>query len=126
MQIASSFLPAKTNTSNRKDDNVLKFFLMILTKEQVNYLGACAKNFAHAHSLYTLITDRLTITPYMYGEEIDDYVGWAYVNNLVPGDYATIETEYDKNCSNEAWYKTLQEEDVIKCLALAIRRDRFA
>jgi hypothetical protein len=62
----------------------------------------------------------------MYGEEIDDYVRWAYNNNLVQGDYATIETEYDKNYSNEAWYKTLQEEDVIKCLALAIRRDRFA
>jgi hypothetical protein len=98
---------------------------MLLTNEQINWLTERAKIFASVEKLYSIQVKPLTMMPYIYFEEIEDYMKWMYANELVVTDYSTIEKDYKNNYANNGWYKTLSEEDVIKCLALAIRRDRF-
>ncbi|MEP6512629.1 MAG: DUF6508 domain-containing protein [Parafilimonas sp.] len=98
---------------------------MLLTKEQINYLLQTAKIFADASQLYTIQTESLTMMPYIYGKEINDYIKWMYENELVVQGYSTIEKNYLDNYTNDTWYANLTEKEVIKCLAFAIRRDRF-
>lgn len=96
-----------------------------MTKQQAEQLIAFKEKFSKADPLYT-ISNEFLLTPYNYGEEIDNFIQFCYDNNLINANYYSIEKELIANRMDAEWYLQLSEEDVIQCLGYLIRGDRFS
>ena len=95
-----------------------------MTKEQAEHLVAFEEKFSKANPLFSMSAE-LTLTPYNYGDEINDFIQFCYDNKLVTADYSSIGKELIANRTKTAWYGELTEEKVIQCLSYLIRSDRF-
>jgi hypothetical protein len=96
-----------------------------MTLEQANELTNFIERFSTSKELYTIQTEPLTMMPYAYGEEIDDFVAFCYKNQLVLPDYNEITAELTKYNTNKGWLKTLSLHQLLQCLSFFIRQDRF-
>lgn len=96
----------------------------MLTVNQIDYLKQRLEIFNHAESLYTIDMKSL-FAPYIYGIEISDYITWMYNEELVTPDCYDIKNDFIDNYVNDEWYKTLLQKQIIQCLAVIIRQDRF-
>jgi hypothetical protein len=95
-----------------------------MTKEQAKQLIAFEQKFKDTDRLYSMSTE-LTFAPFIYGDEINDFIQFCYDNNLVPANYQLIEEELIGNRTKAEWFTGLSEEEVIQCIAYFIRGDRF-
>ena len=97
----------------------------MLSVKQINYLKRRLEIFNNTETLYTIDFKKSFLAPYFYGKEIDDYVNWMYKEKLVlPGCYE-IEEDFHANYTNDEWYKKLSQKQIIQCLGIIIRQDRF-
>ena len=96
-----------------------------MTKEQAEQFVAFETKFKEANPLFR-ISETLSMTPYLYGDEISDFIQFCYDNNLVKQDYYLIEKEWRKNKTKAAWFAGLTEEKLVQCIGYIIRGDRFS
>ncbi len=92
--------------------------------EQIIYLRQRVKIFNHAESLYTMDT-KFSLTPHIYGKEINDYIEWMYNEELVIPECYEMKDDFADNYTNDEWYKMLSQKQIIQCLGVIIRQDRF-
>lgn len=96
-----------------------------MTKEQAEQLIAFADKFSKADPLFT-ISSEFSLTPYNYGEEINNFIQFCYDNDLVKANFHSIEKELIANRTKAEWYTQLSEEKVIQSLGYFIHGDRFS
>jgi hypothetical protein len=96
-----------------------------MNKEHAIHLTSFIKRFEEEKPLYTIQTEPLTMTPHNYGNAIDDFLHYFLKNNLTRTDYFDIEEQFRNNYENATWLNGLDEQKVMQCISLIIRRERF-
>jgi hypothetical protein len=96
-----------------------------MNKEQAIQFTSFIKRFEEEKPLYTIQTQPFTIMPYVYGEAIDDFLAYIRNNTLISPDCYDIEKQFAKNYKKAKWLNNLNEQQVMQCISLIIRREKF-
>lgn len=96
----------------------------MVTNEQITYLKQRVQIFNQAESLFKIDMKSL-MAPHIYGIQISDYIAWMYDRALVKPDCYEIKNDFIANYKNDVWYKNLSHKQIIQCLGIIIRQDRF-
>jgi hypothetical protein len=96
----------------------------MLTVKQIDYLKQRLEIFNQAESLYTMDM-KFLLTPHTYGIEVSAYITWMLDEELVTPDCYEMKDDFIDNYTNDEWYEMLSQKQIIQCLAVIIRQDRF-
>jgi hypothetical protein len=96
-----------------------------MNKEHAIQLTSFIKRFEEEKPLYTIQTQPLTMMPHNYGAAITDFLDYFFANKLTHPDYYDIEEQFQKKYKTANWLHNLNEQQVMQCISLIIRREKF-
>jgi hypothetical protein len=95
-----------------------------MDRETAAQLVRFITRFENEQPLYEL-SEKVTMMPYNYKAAISDFIDYSSVQQLIKPDCYTIIDELFLNINNVAWFQNLTESEVVNCIAVIIRQDRF-
>ncbi len=96
-----------------------------MNKEHALQLTSFIKRFEEEKPLYTIQTQPLTMVPHNYGEAITGFLNYFFKNKLTHPDCYDIEEQFQENYKTADWLNNLNEQQVMQCISLIIRREKF-
>ncbi|HTM93724.1 MAG TPA: DUF6508 domain-containing protein [Flavisolibacter sp.] len=95
-----------------------------MKQQQLSGLRQFIHRFETEKPIYTFHTEA-TLTPYIYGSAITDFVQYMYNEKLVPANYMDIADRWNEAKDREQFIAALNEEECLQLLGGFIRGDRF-
>ena len=95
-----------------------------MNRETATQLVGFIARFGNEKPLQSL-SESLTMAPYNYKEAISDFINFCYTEDLINEDCYAINDELNANRNNSVWFSNLDEHQVLQCIGLIIRQDRF-
>lgn len=96
-----------------------------MTTIQIVQFKKFAEVFKNTKELYKIQTKPLTLMPYMYGSEINEFIEFFYKNKFDDENCYEAKSEFENNQNNTAWFLNLPNRTLLSCLCIIIRTDRF-
>jgi hypothetical protein len=93
-------------------------------RESAERLIGFISRFENEQPLYEL-SQKLTVTPYSYKGAISDFIHYCSNEDLIKPDCYSIADRLFSNTKNDLWFENLTEDEVVQCIAVIIRQDRF-
>lgn len=96
-----------------------------MNQQQAAYLVAFIERFEKEKPLYKFDPSASLFSPHFYGDTIEEFLNYFFSHQLINPDCYEIESEFVANRNNTDWYTNLTEKQILQCIGLLIRKDRF-